>query len=96
MGRKSHENRSKETAGGPESSFSLTRQAQTNHYDRRIQAHAQSLGVSHGASAKAPRTTQTQTQMSAHPPLVTVRLYSRDMTDMTVNSRTTKAVPVYQ
>jgi hypothetical protein len=37
MGRKSHENenRSKETAGGPESSFSLTRQAQTNHYDRR-------------------------------------------------------------
>jgi hypothetical protein len=24
------------TASGPESSFSLTRQAQTNHYDRRI------------------------------------------------------------
>ena len=29
-------NRSKETASGPESSFSLTRQAQTNRYDRRI------------------------------------------------------------
>jgi hypothetical protein len=31
------QNRSKETASGPESSFSLTRQAKTNHYDRRIQ-----------------------------------------------------------
>jgi hypothetical protein len=29
-------NRFPKTASGPESSFSLTRQAQTNHYDRRI------------------------------------------------------------
>jgi hypothetical protein len=37
MGRKSRENRFPKTASGPESSssFSLTRQAQTNHYDRR-------------------------------------------------------------
>jgi hypothetical protein len=30
------ENRFPKTASGPESSFSLTRQAQTNRYDRRI------------------------------------------------------------
>jgi hypothetical protein len=29
-------NRFPKTASGPESSFSLTRQAQTNRYDRRI------------------------------------------------------------
>jgi hypothetical protein len=41
MGPKSRENRFPKTASGPESSFSLTRQAQTNHYmyDRRISSY---------------------------------------------------------
>jgi hypothetical protein len=38
-------NRFPKTASGPESSFSLTRQAQTNRYDRRILAGSRGRGV---------------------------------------------------
>jgi hypothetical protein len=34
--------RNSQRASGPESSFSLTRQAQTNHYDRRMVARTRS------------------------------------------------------
>jgi hypothetical protein len=48
-------NRDEKTGRGHESSFSLTRQAQTNHYDRRtVDRRITSSIITTGAQSKTP------------------------------------------
>eukprot|EP01049_Picozoa_sp_SAG25_P009598 SAG25_NODE_965_length_4521_cov_44.574401_5_plen_76_part_00 len=64
-------NRFPKTASGPESSFSLTRQAQTNHYDRRT------IRAAPAASLAAPRRRVLAPERAAAAPRSAVAEFER-------------------